>query len=81
MCILDLSKTPMYDFHYNYIKQKYGNKAKKDVYADFWSDKNKFDNNDYTEDSRFHDKTNKKKVGLMKDESCGVPITEFVGLR
>ena len=96
MSILDLSKTLMYDFHYNYIKKKYGGKAKllftdtdsltygietKDVYADLWKDRDLFDNSGYAQDSPFHDATNKKVIGKMKDEAGGVPITEFVGLR
>ena len=28
MCILELSKVLMYEFHYDYIKIKYGNNAK-----------------------------------------------------
>ena len=28
MCVLDLSKLLMYDFHYNIIKKRYGNRAK-----------------------------------------------------
>ena len=96
MCILDLSKTLMYDFHYNYIKEKYGDKAKllftdtdsltyeieaEDVYRDFWNDKDRFDNSDYPENSPYFDKTNKKVIGKFKDEAAGIPITEFVGLR
>lgn len=96
MCILDLSKTLMYDFHYNYIKKKYGDKAKllftdtdsltyeieaEDVYQDFWNDKNKFDSSDYPESSPYFDKTNKKIIGKFKDEAAGTPICEFVGLR
>ena len=96
MCILDLSKTLMYDFHYKYIKEKYGEKAKllftdtdsltyeieaKDVYKDFFKDKDKFDNSDYPKYSPFFYKENKKVIGKFKDEAAGIPIIEFVGLR
>ena len=96
MCILDLSKTLMYDFHYNYIKSKYGDKARllftdtdsltyeieaDDVYQDFWKDKHKFDNSDYPKDSSFYNNANKKVIGKFKDEAAGMPIVEFVGLR
>ena len=96
MCILDLSKTLMYDFHYNYIKNNYGNKAKllftdtdsltyeietKNTYADFFKDKNKFDNCDYPKNSPYFFDANKKVIGKFKDESAGIPVTEFIGLR
>ena len=74
MCILDLSNTLMYDFHYNYVKKKYNNKAKQlftdtdpltyeiqteDVYADFYQDKHLFDSSNYSSESKFYKKANK----------------------
>ena len=96
MCILDLSKTLVYDFHYNYIKEKYGDIARllftetdsitykieaEDVYQDFWNDKDKFDNSDCPENSPYYCNANKKVIGKFKDEACGVLIIEFVGLK
>ena len=86
----------MYDFHYNYIKSKFGDKVKllftdtdsltyeietEDVYKDFWNDKDRFDNSDYPESSQYFNKTNKRVIGTFKDEAAGISITEFVGLR
>ena len=82
----------MYDFHYNYIKRKYGNRAKllftdmdsltykiktEDVYKDFWNDKDMFDNSNYPKTCPYYDETYKKVIGKFKDEACGIPITKF----
>ena len=96
MCILDLSKTHMYDFHYNYIKKKFPDSqllftdtdslfyhivSEKDIYEEFWLDRELFDNSDYPESSKFFFKENKKVIGKFKDEAAGKPILEFVGLK
>ena len=96
MSILDISKTLMYDFHYNVIKRRYGNKAKllftdtdslcyhietDDVYKDMESDADLYDFSDYSPKHFLFSEVNKKRIGKFKDEANGLPIYEFIGLR
>ena len=95
MCMLELSKVLMYEFRYNYIKNNYGNKSKllftdtdlmyenktEDVYEDFNSNKKLFDFSNYWTKSKYNDDSNKLVTGKMKDETGGVAIEEFLGLK
>jgi len=94
--ILELSKTIMYEFHYNHIKQKYGNLAKllftdtdslcyqiytDDIYADMKMDEKLYDFSNYPSNHKLYSKVNLKVLGKFKDETGSIPIAEFVGLR
>ncbi|KAK3105879.1 hypothetical protein FSP39_007710 [Pinctada imbricata] len=94
--ILDLSKVLMYDLHYNYIKQKYGNTAQllftdtdslcydiktDDIFNEMAEDKHLFDFSGYKKDHPLYDTNNKKVIGKMKDELNGAFLKEIVGLR
>ena len=86
----------MYQFHYDYMKRKYGTKAKllftdtdslcyevktEDIYQDMLQDIELFDTSEYAQDQPLHSPRNKKALGRMKDEMHGIPIEKFVGLR
>jgi len=86
----------MYDFHYNYIKKKYPDsqlfftdtdslfyliKSEKDIYEEFWIDRELFDNSDYPKSSKYFSDENKKVFGKFKDEAAGKVILDFVGLK
>jgi hypothetical protein len=95
--VLELSKTLMYDFHYSYMGPKYGDNARllftdtdsfcyhvqtDDIYRDMLKDRDvMFDTSAYPSDHFLYSVKNKKAIGLMKDETNGTPIEEFVGLR
>ena len=89
MCILELSKVLMYEFHYDYIRNKYGNNSRPlftdtdslmyeiktgDVFEDFSNDKEMFDFSNYSAKSKDYDNSNKLMVGKMKGETVGVAI-------
>ena len=94
--ILEISKHKMFDFHYNVIKNKYGDKAKllftdtdslmyeietEDVYQDFKQLNAHFDFSNYPKEHHLYSVENKKIPGFFKDEAGGEIIEEFVGLK
>ena len=97
LSILEISKTTMYEFWYDYMKRKYGDMVKlcytdtnslvmniktKDFYKDIAKDvEERFNTSNYGFDRPLPKGKNKKVIGLMKDELGGGIITEFVALR
>ena len=94
---LEISKTLMYEFWYDYMKAKYAERAKlyytetdsfiirsetQDVYEDIAPDVDKwFDTFNYIIDRPLPMGKNKKVLCRFKDELGGRIMTEFVGLR
>ena len=97
LSILEISKTLMYEFCYDYMQPKYNDNIKlcytdtdsfiiniktNDFYEDIASDiENRFDTSNYEVIRPLPMGKNKKIIGLMKDELGGKIITEFVTLR
>lgn len=94
--VLELSKCIMYNHYYRYIIPKYGSNAKlmmtdtesfllhiktADIYSDMEKDKHLFDFSNYGREHFLFDMTNAKKPGLFMDETAGIPIEQYVGLR
>ena len=97
LSILEISKTLMYEFWYDYMKPKYGNDVKlcymdtdsfimniktNDFYEDIANDvENRLDTSNYEVNRPLPMGKNKKVIGLMKDELGGKIIMELVTLR
>ncbi|RLU19246.1 hypothetical protein DMN91_007803 [Ooceraea biroi] len=97
MCILDVSKVCLYEFHHEYMLPLYREKCKvtytdtdsliyhiecEDMYEQMKRDIAQFGTSDYASDNVYGiPLANKKVPGLMKNENNGAIMTEFVGLR
>ena len=81
----------MYEFWYDYVEPKYGEKTKlcfivyiktDDIYKDIAEDvETRFDTSNYELDRPLPKGKNRKVIGLMKDELGEKIMTKFVGLR
>ena len=96
LSILEISKTLMYEFWYDYIKSKYQQNAKlcyidtdsfaidiktEDFYKYIANDVEKrFDTPNYETNRTLPIGKNKKVIGLMKDELGGKIMTDFIAL-
>ena len=97
MSILDVSKIPMYEFWYDYLKLKYKenlnlchmdtdsfifNVKTKDWYKDISNDiENRFSTSNIQLNRPLKGGINKKVLGMMKDELNGKIMKEFISLR
>ncbi|KAJ8913870.1 hypothetical protein NQ315_005667 [Exocentrus adspersus] len=84
MCILDLAKTTIYDFHYDTDTDSLIYEIRnRDPYEIIRRDCHlRFDTSDYPANNGYNiPQVNKKVLGMMKDEFNGTPIELFVGLR
>lgn len=97
MSILDISKLTMYEFLYDFLKPKYGEKVRvaytdtdsfiltietEDFYREMRDNIDRFDTSDYPYPNVYGiERKNKKIPGLFKDELNGNILIEFVGLR
>ena len=93
LSILDLSKTVMYEFWYDYVKPRYGENTKlcymdtdsfivpvkNDIYKDITDVETRFDTSNFKIDTPLPKGKNKKVNVPMKDELGGQIKTEFVG--
>ena len=94
-CILELSKSLMYQFHYDYVLKSFEDVKLLftdtdslvceirggNVYEQCFKDKKLFDFTGYDKSSIYYCDNNKNKLGKMKDEFNGNKIYEFVGLK
>ena len=96
LCVFELSKVLMYEFHYGYIKNKYDNKLKllfrntdslmykiktEDVYEGCSSNKEMFDFSNYSNKSQYFDNSKKLVISKRKDEVRGFAIEALVELK